>query len=44
MKKLLMTIIFHSSGNHMGPEPVPIGDSELSSSEDEHHALPLIIF
>jgi hypothetical protein len=44
MKQYLMTIIFHTSGNHIGSEPVPVGDSELNSSEDEHHVLPLIIF
>jgi hypothetical protein len=44
MRQYLMTIIFHGSGNHMGPEPVPIGDSTFNSSEDKHHALPIIIF
>jgi hypothetical protein len=28
----------------MGPEPVPVGDSELNFSEDDNHALSLIIF
>jgi hypothetical protein len=39
MKQYFMTIIYQSSRNHMGPEPVPIDVTEFNSSGDKRHAI-----